>query len=207
MKDSVCRKRTAEFSVKAITATYSSGPAGSGLKQFNWRWMPVVLMLALIAAFLIQFPARVFAGPAQDVQAGMQLLKSKAAALGVPSVKGEEAVAGKMVPVIYFGTTKMNNNFTLVDEVQKEKGGTATIFVKSGDGFVRVATNVKKADGSRAIGTILDPKGKVIVAIEKGESYFGEANILGKEYVTGYEPIRDASNNIIGIYYVGYLKK
>jgi hypothetical protein len=24
--------------------------------------------------------------------------------------------------------------------------------------------------------------------------------------VTGYEPIRDASNNIIGIYYVGYLK-
>jgi hypothetical protein len=94
----------------------------------------------------------------------------------------------------------------LVDEVQKEAGGTATILVKSGDKFVRVATNVKKDDGSRAIGTILNPKGKAIAAIAKRESYFGEADILGKPYVAGYEPIRDASNNVIGIYYAGYLK-
>ena len=33
----------------------------------------------------------------------------------------------------------MNNNFILVDEVQKEMGGTATIFVKSGGEFVRGA--------------------------------------------------------------------
>jgi hypothetical protein len=101
---------------------------------------------------------------------------------------------------------KMNNNFVLVDEVQKEKGGTATLFVKSGDDFVRVTTNVKKDDGSRAIGTVLDPKGKAIAAIAKGESYFGEADILGKPYTTGYEPIRNASNTVIGVYYVGYLK-
>jgi hypothetical protein len=100
----------------------------------------------------------------------------------------------------------MNNNFVLVDEVQKEAGGTATIFVRIGDEFVRVATNVKKDDGSRAIGTILDPKGRAIAAIAKGESYFGEADILGKPYVTGYEPIRDATGNVIGVYYVGYLK-
>jgi len=93
----------------------------------------------------------VFAGPAEDVQAAMQLLKSKAATLGTPSVNGEEAVAGKTRPALHFGATKMNNNFLLVDEVQKEVGGTATIFVKSGDEFVRVATNVKKDDGSRAI--------------------------------------------------------
>jgi hypothetical protein len=101
----------------------------------------------------------------------------------------------------------MNNNFALVDEVQKEAGGTATIFVKSGDEFVRVTTNVKKDDGSRAIGTVLDPKGKAIAAIAKGEGYSGEADILGKPYVADYEPIRDANSNIIGIYYVGYLKK
>jgi hypothetical protein len=136
----------------------------------------------------------------------MQLLKSKAATLGTPGIKGEEAVAGKVVPALYFGGTKMNNNFVLVDEVQKEVGGTATIFVKSGDEFVRVATNIKKDDGSRAISTILDPKGQAIAAIAKRESYFGEADILGKPYITGYEPIRDASNNVIGVYYVGYLK-
>ena len=165
-----------------------------------------LLLLALTADFFVQFPARVSAGPAEDVQAAMHLLKSKAATLGAPNVKGEEAVAGKTVPALHFGATKMNNNFVLVDEVQKEVGGTATIFVKSGDEFVRVATNVKKDDGSRAIGTILDPKGKAIAAIAKGDSYFGEADILGKPYVTGYEPIRDAGGNVIGIYYVGYKK-
>jgi hypothetical protein len=133
-------------------------------------------------------------------------LKTKAATLGAPNVNGEEAVAGKIVPALHFGATKMNSNFVLVDEVQKEMGGTATIFVKSGDEFIRVATNVKKDDGSRAIGTMLGPKGKASAAIAKGDSYFGEADILGKPYVTGYEPIRDASSNVIGIYYVGYLK-
>ena len=86
-------------------------------------------------------------------------------------------------------------------------GGTATVFVKHGEDFVRVATNVKKDDGSRAVGTILDPKGKVIVNIRNNEPYYGEATILGKNYVTGYEPIRDAANKVIGIYYVGYLKE
>jgi len=86
-------------------------------------------------------------------------------------------------------------------------GGTATVFVKSGDNYVRVATNVKKDDGSRAMGTILDPNGKVIVNIRNNEPYYGEASILGKTYVTAYEPIRDSANNVIGIYYVGYLKE
>jgi cache 3/cache 2 fusion protein len=170
------------------------------------KCMLALLVSAFTAGFLIQFPARVFAGPAEDVQAAMQLLKSKSATLGAASINGTEEVSGKGLPALYFGSTKMNNNFALVDEVQKEAGGTATIFVRSGDEFVRVTTNVKKDDGSRAIGTILDPKGKAIAAIAKGESYFGEADILGKPYVTGYEPIRDVSNNVIGIYYVGYLK-
>ena len=164
------------------------------------------LLLALVAGLAPQLPAPVLAGPAEDVQTAIRLLKSKAATLGTPSLKGEEAVAGKNVPALYFGETKINNNFALVDEVQKEMGGTATLFVKSGDEFVRVATNVKKPDGSRAIGTVLDPKGKAIASVAKGESFFGDVDILGKPYVAGYEPIRDAGNNIIGVYYVGYPK-
>ena len=101
----------------------------------------------------------------------------------------------------------MNNFFDVVDEVVKEHGGTATLFVKAGEEYVRVATNVKKDDGSRAIGTILDPKGPVIALIDKGEAYWGDATILGKPYVTGYDPIRDAAKKVIGIYYVGFLKE
>jgi hypothetical protein len=151
-------------------------------------------------------PSVGYGQPAQNVQTAMQLLKAKAGKLGPAEIYGEEPVAGKDVPVLLFGKTKMNNNFGVVDELQKENGGVATFFVKSGDEYVRVATNVVKADGSRAVGTILDPKGKVIEAIRKGDSYYGDADILGKAYVTGYEPIRDAKGHVIGIYFVGYLK-
>ncbi|MDH6233031.1 hypothetical protein M2281_003642 [Mesorhizobium soli] len=156
------------------------------------------------AAMLVPIAAN-----AQDskVKAAMELLQEKASKLGSPKIEGTDAVAGKEVPAIYFGSTKMNNNFALVDDVVKEAGGTATIFVKSGDDYVRVATNVKKDDGSRAIGTVLDPKGKAIESIKKGEAFYGEVDILGKPYVTGYDPIKDAEKHVIGIYYVGYLKK
>jgi Cache 3/Cache 2 fusion domain len=52
---------------------------------------------------------------------------------------------------------KMNNNFAVVDEVAKESGEgmAATLFVKSSDEYIRVATILPSEDGSgRAIGTV-----------------------------------------------------
>jgi hypothetical protein len=140
------------------------------------------------------------------VHKSMDLLKAEAAKLGAPKIDGTDTVAGKSVPAIYFGSIKIDNNFDLVDDVVKQMGGTATIFVKSGSDYVRVSTNVKKDDGSRAIGTVLDPNGKAIVSINKNEAFFGDVDILGKPYITGYDPIHDASGAVIGIYYVGYMK-
>jgi hypothetical protein len=141
----------------------------------------------------------------QKVKAAVALLKSKSEKLGPAKIEGTDTADGKAVPAVFFGATKMNNNFTLVDQIVKEVGGTASIFVKSGADYVRVATNVKKGDGSRAIGTILDPKGKVIEFINMNEAFYGAATILGKPYLTGYEPMHDARNNVIGIYYFGYM--
>lgn len=165
-----------------------------------------VLAAGSIMATWVLFPSVAHAQADPKVTRAMALLKSDAATLGAPKVEGTDVVAGRTVPALYFGTTKMNNNFTLVDNVVKSVGGTATIFVKSGNEYVRIATNVKKDDGTRAIGTILDPNGKAIAAINKNEAFYGEVTILDKPYITGYEPIFDASKNIIGIYYVGYLK-
>ncbi len=169
-----------------------------------------IIIAALTAASVILvaqlLPRTVRAQDLDKVKAAMTLLQSKAEKLGPAKIDGTDTVAGKTVPAVFFGTTKIDNNFDLVDEVVKEVGGTATIFVKSGADYVRVATNVKKADGSRAVGTILDPNGKVIVVINKNEAFFGEATILGKPYLTGYAPMHDAAGNVIGIYYVGYPK-
>jgi len=161
--------------------------------------------ICIIAASMLQ-PSAANAQADPKVAKAMGLLKSGADGLGAAKLEGTDVVAGKTVPGLVFGTTKMFGNFALVDGVVKQVGGTATMFVKSGDEYVRVVTNVKKDDGSRAVGTILDPAGKAIAAIKKNEAFYGEVTILDKPYITGYEPIRDAAKNVIGIYYVGYLK-
>src|SRR5215471_3464824 len=65
---------------------------------------------------------------AQDakVKAAMELLESMTNKLGPPRIEGTEAVGGKAAPAIYFGSTKMNNNFATVDDVVKQAQGTAT---------------------------------------------------------------------------------
>ena len=82
---------------------------------------------------------------------------------------------------------------------------TATLFAKGGDEYIRVSTSVPKPDGSgRAIGTAL--AGPALESIKAGKAYYGEVPILGTPYITGYEPIRDNSGAVIGVYYVGYKK-
>ena len=142
------------------------------------------------------------------VAKAMASLKGMAAKLGVPKVAGTDAVGGLSAPALYFGSTKINNNFDIVDTVSREggQGMTATFFVRSEDEYVRVSTSVPRPDGSRAIGTILDPAGKAIAQIKQWKPFYGEVTILGVPYITGYEPMKDATGNVIGIYYVGYKK-
>jgi len=43
-------------------------------------------------------------------------------------------------------------------------------------------------------------------SIKVGEPYYGEVEVLGALYITDYEPIKDASGQTIGAYFVGYKK-
>lgn len=140
------------------------------------------------------------------IDKSMASLKEKTAKLGAPRIEGQDPVGGRDAPALYFGSSKMNNDFSIVDKVADEdsRGMTATLFVKGDDDeFIRVSTNVPKPDGSgRAIGTIL--AGPALEAIKAGKTYYGKVPILGTPYVTGYEPITNESGETIGIYYVGY---
>lgn len=131
---------------------------------------------------------------AAKVKEAIAAMKAGALELGEPKLDGDNLV---------FGETVLNDNFEIVDAIQTQFGGTATFFVKKDDGFTRISTNVMN-DGERAVGTVLDPEGPVIVSIRNGEAYYGQADILGSLYDTGYEPIQDSAGEIIGIYYVGY---
>lgn len=99
------------------------------------------------------------------------------------------------------GDYLVNNNFELPDRLKEIAGGTATIFM----GDTRVSTNVMKDDGSRAVGTQLQGAARKAV-IEEGKPYRGEATILGTQYFTAYDPIKNAAGETIGVLYVGIKK-
>ena len=139
----------------------------------------------------------------QQAHGAMSILISRGQALGAAAQGPAVQIKGKSVPDLLFGGKAQANQIELVDGVAKAVGGTATLFVKQGEEYVRIATNVKR-DGERAVGTALDPNGKAIAAIRSGQSYYGQVDILGDPYLTGYEPIRDGKGEIIGIWYVGY---
>ncbi|MDO4875650.1 MAG: methyl-accepting chemotaxis protein [Campylobacter sp.] len=98
----------------------------------------------------------------------------------------------------------LNNNYDILDKFNKAtKGGISTIFAKSGDNFLRVSTSVTKADGSRAVGTMIDKNGQAYKNIMNKERYIGVVNLFGRNYMSIYDPIIE-NNEVIGILFVGY---
>lgn len=139
----------------------------------------------------------------ERVHLSMQYLLAHGTAIGQPRLGERVTVKDRQVSDLLFGDLPQTNNFGLVDNVAKVMGGTATLFVKSGPDYVRVSTNVMTENG-RAIGTVLDPKGKAFAAIESGQSYYGLVDILGNPYITGYEPMKNTRGEVVGIWYVGF---
>jgi methyl-accepting chemotaxis protein len=120
------------------------------------------------------------------------------ASLGAPRVVGSERVSDLLL-----GGRSQVNATELVDRVKELTGSSATLFVRRGDDFVRVSTNIIR-DGRRAVGTLLDPNGKAVAALRQDRAFYGVVDILGKPFYTAYEPMRDASGRSIGAWYVGY---
>ena len=113
--------------------------------------------------------------------------------------------------IVQVKTWLLNNrqlqfNYNFVDELQKLVGGTATIFQRIPDGFLRISTNVPTLDSNRAVGTFIPNESEVIKTILKGDSYFGRAYVVNDWYLTAYEPIW-INGKIKGMLYVGVKEK
>ncbi len=164
-----------------------------------------LIFVALVTAFSLLEVSKLIPSPANAEDArvtkAMAVLKGETAYLGAPKIEGNDPVGGKDAPALYFGKTKMNNDSNLVDRVVRQtgEGMVATLLVKGGDEYIRVATTLPNALGTVLTGPALD-------SIKAGKPYYGEAPVLGTPYITGYEPIKDTSGSIIGIYFVGYKK-
>jgi len=117
----------------------------------------------------------------------------------------------ELIGVVYGGIL-LNKNYDIVDLIKhtvyenvkyKDQDiGTATIFQDD----LRISTNVKNEDGTRAIGTRVSEEvyNQVIV---QGEPWIDRAYVVNNWYITAYEPIKNLAGEIIGILYVGVLEQ
>lgn len=113
---------------------------------------------------------------------------------------GIEQVDGRLVDA---EGRAIEGNFDMVDALQEELGVVATIFAAEGQDFRRIATNIRKADGTRAVGTLLGTQSAAYSPVRQKQTYIGFANILGKPYLCAYEPILNAQRSVIGILFLG----
>ncbi len=96
----------------------------------------------------------------------------------------------------------INDDTRFVDEITRLTGSACTIFQKEGDKARRVATSVTKTDGTRAVGTFISDE--VYDAVfRNGRTFYGRAWVVNRWMVTAYEPIKDASGQIVGSFFVG----
>jgi len=118
-----------------------------------------------------------------------------------PAAKVE--IAGKPTPTLKHGGKALNMDFANPDKFTNETGVVATIFAADGDEFVRVSTSLKKENGERAVGTQLDHAHPSYPLLRAGNNYIGLATLFGKQFITQYDPIKDASGKVIGVLFIG----
>ncbi len=138
--------------------------------------------------------------------------------LGAIEVKPDEPVSMKAVNQItkeaeevtldawHINNEEIHQNYSIVDSIQNKIGGTATIFQRIPEGFLRISTNVLKLNGERAVGTFIPNGSSVIQSILNGEPFYGRAYVVNEWYLTAYHPI-EIDGEIEGILYVGVREK
>ena len=114
------------------------------------------------------------------------------------------AVGSLQTPALYLGATRLNNDFSEVDDFTRMTAGVATVFVRDGEEFVRITTSLTKQDGTRALGTVLDHQHPAYQKLLAGQGYVGRALLFDRFYMTQYTPVRDTGGRVIAVLFVGF---
>ena len=168
-----------------------------------------VLTISMIVVGAILY--KVALGQAQNTAMKKQDMNLRVAATILDNrVEGSEVTwrsDGKVMRIELEAFPEFSDH-SMIDSIGRMTGETATVFGWDAEtrDFWRKTTNIIKDNGERAVGTPLGQNGAVYPVVTKGETFHGQATILGKDYFTVYNPIFDKSGEITGILYAGVEK-
>src|SRR3569833_1355635 len=137
-------------------------------------------------------------------RSGMALLQDQVSVRGGAEIGPPVMVGDQTVRDIVVGGRAQAGNFEIVDYVTRMNKGTATLFSKDGERFVRLTTNVMKDNGIRAIGTELNNTTKAYLALSKGVPFYGVVDILGCPFFFGFVSLFVLFGVFFGFFFVGY---
>jgi two-component system NtrC family sensor kinase len=157
-------------------------------------------------------------GPALAERARVTLIPTQAAVPTSRTVEDRGMVVHSATPVatpghegVLVGGILLNRNLDFIDTINalvyRDSGragarqGTATLFLED----VRVSTNVRLFEGSRALGTRVSAAVRGAV-LDEGRTWLDSAFVVNDWYISAYRPITDSFGARVGMLYVGYLQ-
>ena len=149
----------------------------------------------------VQMVQRFIESSDRDLRARTQFLADSLAR----TLQGELSWdSGDGLPLLRLNGQLLNGNSQRLQNFTEDTGAAITIFALREDGnFQRVATTLRNTQGQVATGTTLEHDHPALAAIKSGQSYMGLATLFGRQYMTHYRPLRDASGKTVGIAFVG----
>jgi len=112
-------------------------------------------------------------------------------------------LAGTVAPALFSGERRLDGDPSTLERFTRATGALATVFVRSGDEFIRVVSTLENAAGERVTGTQLASSHPSKTLLLSGQPYLGRAVLFGRDYMTGYRPILNERGGVIGALFVG----
>ncbi|MEM1006082.1 MAG: cache domain-containing protein, partial [Pseudomonadota bacterium] len=201
-----------------------------GLDFLNWdtlpdSGLPRPLRDAAVAASQQQAAGNLVLLDAQDMEMISQSLPARAAISLVPTeaarpIARDVESRGMFIVAahqsennqgVLIGGRLLNRNLDFIDTMnalvyRDETGeisriGTTTLFLDD----VRISTNVRLFEGSRALGTRVS-EAVWRKVMETGDTWLDRAFVVNNWYISGYVPLTDIAGNRIGMLYTGFLE-
>ncbi len=87
------------------------------------------------------------------------------------------------------GEDTLQFNQQVVDSLREITQSYISILQKTPGGYLRIASNLPRPNGEKAVGTFLNPQSAVIPYLEQQRNFHGRAFIAGAWYITAYQPL------------------
>ncbi len=108
-------------------------------------------------------------------------------------------VGDRRTPVLKVGLWVVNLDTDIVDRFRSITHAECSVFVRSGNDFVRVATSFHDEKGNRLVGSVLDRTQPAYAHLLREEEFTGKTIIAGREFMSSYQPVKNADGKVVAV--------